>query len=214
MAVPSGNVVLSDKIPFPAPSVAGAGGGGDAGGGEFNQKHYQNCFPDERDGFIYWLRGEFAAANAMIDALCNHLREVGEAGEYESLIACIQQRRCHWSPVLHMQQLFSIAEVSYALQQVAWRLRQRHYDHTKVGGKEFRRPRFGFKGNRIEVSKEEHNSGVDCDGNSTVTAVSERNEKGSEKQEEFNSCVELGKDEDKGSAVTEDRKGYKLFHVY
>ncbi|XP_039055831.1 uncharacterized protein LOC120198592 [Hibiscus syriacus] len=105
-----------------------------------------------------------------------------------------------------MQQFFSIAEVSYALQQVAWRCRQRHYDHTKVGGKEFKRPNFGFKGHRIDVSKEIQNSGVDCDGDSTVSAVSERNEKGSEKHEEFNSCVELGKDGDKGSAVTEDRK--------
>ncbi|KAK8624689.1 hypothetical protein V6N13_089577 [Hibiscus sabdariffa] len=50
----------------------------------------------------------------MIDAICNHLREVGEAGEYEALIACIQQRRCHWNCVLHMQ-FFSIIEVSYAL---------------------------------------------------------------------------------------------------
>ncbi|GMI83449.1 hypothetical protein like AT1G14710 [Hibiscus trionum] len=201
MAVPSGNVVLSDKMPFPAPSAAGAGGGV-----VFNQQHHQNWFPDERDGFIYWLRGEFAAANAMIDAICNHLREVGEAGEYEAFIACIQQRRCHWNSVLHMQQFFSINEVSYALQQVAWRRRQMHYDHVKVGGKEFKRSGFGFKGHRIEGSKEMQNSEVDCDGNSTFTAVSERNEKGSEKREEFNSCVELGKDEDKCPAVTEDRK--------
>ncbi|KAL4278362.1 hypothetical protein GQ457_03G026730 [Hibiscus cannabinus] len=172
----------------------------------FEERHHQNWIPDERDGFIYWLRGEFAAANAIIDAICNHLCEVGEAGEYEALIACIQQRRCHWNCVLHMQQFFSITEVSYALQQVAWRRRQMHHDHAKVGGKEFKRSGFGFKGHRIEGSKEMQNSGVDCDGISTVTAVSERNEKGSDKCEEFNSCVELGKDEDKCSAVAENRK--------
>ncbi|KAK8579564.1 hypothetical protein V6N12_069885 [Hibiscus sabdariffa] len=212
MAVPSGNVVLSDKMQFPAPSAVGAGGGGGnavalgGGAGVFNQQHHQNWIPDERDGFICWLRGEFAAANAMIDAICNHLREVGEAGEYEALIACIQQRRCHWNSVLHMQQFFSITEVSYALQQVAWRRRQMHYDHEKVGGKEFKMAGFGFKGHRIEGSKETKNSGVDCDGKTTVTAVSEINEKGGDKCEEFNSCVELGKDEDKCSAVAENRK--------
>ncbi|KAK8691592.1 hypothetical protein V6N13_075096 [Hibiscus sabdariffa] len=183
MTVQSGNVVLSDKMPFPAPSAAGAGGSSNAvalggGAGVFNQQHHQNWIPDERDGFIYWLRGEFAAANAMIDAICNHLRE----------------------------HFFSITEVSYALQQVAWRRRQMHHDHAKVGGKEFKRSGFGFKGHRIEGSKEMQNSGVDCDGISTVTAVSERNEKGSDKCEEFNSCVELGKDEDKCSAVFENRK--------
>ncbi|KAI8025402.1 RNA demethylase ALKBH10B [Camellia lanceoleosa] len=72
---------------------------------------------DERDGFISWLRGEFAAANAIIDSLCNHLRLVGEPGEYDGVIECIQQRRCNWNPVLHMQQYFSVNEVMYTLQQ-------------------------------------------------------------------------------------------------
>lgn len=81
MAMPSGNVVLSDKMQFAAPPAAGAGGGGGgAAGGEIHQHHPRQWFPDERDGFIYWLRGEFAAANAMIDSLCQHLREVGEVG--------------------------------------------------------------------------------------------------------------------------------------
>ncbi|XWS69463.1 hypothetical protein CRYUN_Cryun04dG0181200 [Craigia yunnanensis] len=218
MAMPSGSVVLSDKMQFPAPAGAGGGGGGGtvgggggAGGGEIHQHYHRQWFPDERDGFIYWLRGEFAAANAMIDSLCHHLREVGDVGEYEAVIACIQQRRCNWNPVLHMQQYFSVAEVSYALQQVAWRRRQRPYDQGKVGGKEFKRSGIGFKGHRIEVAKEVRNSGVDSDGNSTVTTVSERNERGSEKREEVKLGGEVGKVEDKGSAVTEDKKdaGYK-----
>ncbi|KAK8506777.1 hypothetical protein V6N13_065899 [Hibiscus sabdariffa] len=115
MTVPSGNVVLSDKMPLSAHSAAGANGNGNAvtlggGAGVFNQQHHQNWIPDERDGFIYWLRGEFATTNAMIDAICNHLR-----GDYEAFIACIQQLRCHWNCVLHMQQFFSITEISYTL---------------------------------------------------------------------------------------------------
>ncbi|GMJ04522.1 hypothetical protein like AT1G14710 [Hibiscus trionum] len=192
MATPSGNVVLSDKMQFPKPVAAGSGGGG--GGGEIHQHQHRQWLPDERDGFIYWLRGEFAAANAMIDVLCQHLREVGDVGEYEAVIACIQQRRCHWNPVLHMQQYFSVAEVSQALQQVVWRRRQRHYDQGKVGGKEFRRSGIGFKGNRIEVAKEVHNSGVDSDGNLIATAVSDRNEKGIEI---VKPSGEVGKAEDK-----------------
>ncbi|XVE74564.1 hypothetical protein DITRI_Ditri12bG0027200 [Diplodiscus trichospermus] len=213
MAVPSGNVVLSDKMQFPSPATAGAGagdvsgavvGGGGAGGGEIHQHHHRQWFPDERDGFIYWLRGEFAAANAMIDLLCHHLGEIGEVGEYEAVIGCIQLRRCNWNPVLHMQQYFSVSEVSYALQQVAWRRRQRHYDQGKFWGKEFKRSGIGFKGHRIDVAKEVQNSGVNSYGNSTVNMVSERTERASEKSEEVESGCEVGKVEE-SSAVTEDK---------
>ncbi|CAN8293462.1 unnamed protein product [Cochlearia groenlandica] len=58
-----------------------------------------NWFPDERDEFIAWIRGEFAAANAMIDSLCNHLTAIGA---YDDLF-------------------YSVEEVSYNLQQVAWK---------------------------------------------------------------------------------------------
>uniref|UniRef100_A0A0E0KB23 Fe2OG dioxygenase domain-containing protein n=1 Tax=Oryza punctata TaxID=4537 RepID=A0A0E0KB23_ORYPU len=63
---------------------------------------------DERDGFISWLRGEFAAANAIIDLLLLHLRSVGEPGEFEHVAAAVQQRRHHWAPVIHMQQFFPV----------------------------------------------------------------------------------------------------------
>ncbi|KAB2090459.1 hypothetical protein ES319_A03G124400v1 [Gossypium barbadense] len=202
MAMPSGNVVLSDKMQFAAPPAAGAGGGGGgAAGGEIHQHHPRQWFPDERDGFIYWLRGEFAAANAMIDSLCQHLREVGEVGEYEAVIACIQQRRSNWNPVLHMQQYFSVAEVSYALQQVSWRRRQRPYDQGKLGGKEYKRSGFGFKGHRLEVAKEMQNSGVDNDANLTVNTISDRNDRKTEKCDDNKSCGE-----NKVSAVAEDIK--------
>ncbi|KAG4158757.1 hypothetical protein ERO13_D02G137200v2 [Gossypium hirsutum] len=202
MAMPSGNVVLSDKMQFAAPPAAGAGGGGGgAAGGEIHQHQPRQWFPDERDGFIYWLRGEFAAANAMIDSLCQHLREVGEVGEYEAVIACIQQRRSNWNPVLHMQQYFSVAEVSYALQQVSWRRRQKPYDQGKLGGKEYKRSGFGFKGHRLEVAKEMQNSGVDNDANLTVNTISDRNDMKTEKRDDNKSGGE-----DKVSVVSEDIK--------
>uniref|UniRef100_A0A2P2M4V3 Uncharacterized protein n=1 Tax=Rhizophora mucronata TaxID=61149 RepID=A0A2P2M4V3_RHIMU len=149
MPLPPGNAVVSDKMSF----SAGAGSGGGDAANEIHQRHQQQqqWFPlDERDGFISWLRGEFAAANAIIDSLCHHLQAVvGEPGEYELVIGAIQQRRCNWNPVLHMQQYFSVGEVIVALQQVAlWRQQHhhqhhqqyRHYsDQSKVGGKQFRR---------------------------------------------------------------------------
>lgn len=86
--------------------------------------HPRHIVPDERDAFISWLRGEFAAANAIIDAMCHHLRMIGEPTEYDFLFTCIQQRRYNWTLVLHMQQFFSVAEVIYALQQATWRKQQ------------------------------------------------------------------------------------------
>jgi hypothetical protein len=81
------------------------------------QRHY---IPDERDNFISWLRGEFAAANAIIDSLCHHLQTTGKPNEYDFVLHCIHQRRFNWTVVLHMQQYFSVAEVVFALQQVVW----------------------------------------------------------------------------------------------
>lgn len=125
MAMASENVVVSDKSRF-------------SGGGEMI--YQRQWFPDERDGFIMWLRGEFAAANAMIDSLCQHLTVIGEPGEYDGVVASIQDRRCNWSPVLHMQHFFSISEVLSALQQVGWRRQQR-----RGPGKEFRKSGGGFR---------------------------------------------------------------------
>ncbi|CAM6127182.1 unnamed protein product [Calypogeia fissa] len=81
------------------------------------QRHW---IPDERDNFISWLRGEFAAANAIIDSLCHHLQTTGKPNEYDFVLHCIHQRRYNWTVVLHMQQYFSVAEVVFALQQVVW----------------------------------------------------------------------------------------------
>lgn len=211
MAMPPGNVVISDKMQFPA-------GGGGGVGNEIHQQHHHRhqWFPvDERDGFISWLRGEFAAANAIIDSLCNHLRAVGEPGEYDLVIGCIQQRRCNWNPVLHMQQYFSVGEVIVALQQVALRKQQQqqqqqqqryYYDQTKVGGKEFKRfSSGGFnKGQKggAEIVKEAVNSNVEShsfDGNSSGNGANE-------KFEEIKSGGDIGKLEDKSLALVEEEK--------
>lgn len=110
------------------------GGGGNSGRSRMQVQNSEiqrrQWIPDERDNFMSWLRGEFAAANAIIDSLCQHLRIVGEPGEYDFVLSTIQQRRCNWTVVLHMQQYFSVAEVLYAIQQVAWRKQQKKSDHS------------------------------------------------------------------------------------
>ncbi|KAL4558804.1 hypothetical protein LXL04_037006 [Taraxacum kok-saghyz] len=81
-----------------------------------------------KDAIISWFRGEFAAANAIIDALCGHLSRLeGGRCEYESVFAAIHRRRMNWIPILQMQKYFSIADVTLELQKVC---------DTKSGGYE------------------------------------------------------------------------------
>ncbi|KAM0953105.1 putative alpha-ketoglutarate-dependent dioxygenase AlkB-like superfamily [Dioscorea sansibarensis] len=140
MAAPSGNagVVAPEKMQFP--------------GGEELLVDRQ-IYPDERDVFISWLRSEFVAANAIIDALIHHLRVTGGLGEYEHVFSVIQQRRLSWTPVLHMQHYFSIADVWNALQHAAWRKQQRRQFEHPALEKEFKRPGYGHRqgqGHRLE----------------------------------------------------------------
>lgn len=177
---------------------------GNANAGEIPHRQW---FPDERDGFISWLRGEFAAANAMIDSLCHHLRAVGEPGEYDAVIASIQQRRCNWNPVLHMQQYFSVADVMFALQQVFWRRQQRFYDPVKMGNKDFKRSGMGFK----QGHRNGHNSAAEShsfDGNSFSGNA------GSEKGGSDKSGDEAGNSDDKASLpAAEETKGNLFFYL-
>ncbi|KAL1816646.1 hypothetical protein ACET3Z_019220 [Daucus carota] len=65
-----------------------------------------------KDAVIAWFRGEFAAANAIIDALCNHLSELHGGGSvYESTFAAIHRRRLNWIPILQMQKYYPITDV-------------------------------------------------------------------------------------------------------
>ncbi|XP_008787901.2 RNA demethylase ALKBH10B-like [Phoenix dactylifera] len=149
MSVPSGNALVPERMHF-----AGGGGGGVGSGGEVQRQ----WFLDERDGFISWLRGEFAAANSIIDLLIQHLRAIGEPGEYDHVAGCIHQRRSLWQPVLHFQQYFPVAEVIFALQQVAWRRQQqRHFFGPKE--RDGRKPGFGYRHvHRFEGARENHSS--------------------------------------------------------
>ncbi|CAL0320585.1 unnamed protein product [Lupinus luteus] len=71
-----------------------------------------------KDSIIAWFRGEFAAANAIIDALCTHLTHLDTASDYNSLFAAIHRRRLNWIPVIQMQKYHSIAEVALQLRMV------------------------------------------------------------------------------------------------
>ncbi|KAL5229930.1 hypothetical protein ABZP36_028706 [Zizania latifolia] len=72
-----------------------------------------------RDAVIGWFRGEFAAANAVIDRLCGHLAQIGGAAEYDAVFSALHRRRLNWFPVLHMQKFYSVADVAAELRRVA-----------------------------------------------------------------------------------------------
>ncbi|CAL0306047.1 unnamed protein product [Lupinus luteus] len=207
MAMPSGNVVVQDKMQFPS-GVAGNGGGG---GGEMHHHHYgQQWVVDERDELIGWLRSEFAAANAIIDALCNHFCVVGDPGEYDMVVGAIQQRRCNWSQVLLMQQYFSVAEVGYALQQVAWRRQQRYKDPVKGGATDGRKFRPGYRqGQRFDVAKVGFNSPTDSyshQANAVVKGGTEKVTPVSETSEELKEGGKVGKMDDNNLVSAEEKK--------
>ncbi|KAL2238900.1 UNVERIFIED_CONTAM: RNA demethylase ALKBH10B [Sesamum indicum] len=82
-----------------------------------------------KDAIIAWFRGEFAAANAIIDALCCHLTQLeGGAGVYESAFAAIHRRRLNWIPILQMQKYYSIADVTLELNKVAEKKKAENID--------------------------------------------------------------------------------------
>ncbi|XP_068659514.1 RNA demethylase ALKBH10B-like isoform X2 [Aristolochia californica] len=147
MAMPSGNAVISDKMQFPS------------NGGPGGEIHPRQWFPDERDGFISWLRGEFAAANAIIDSLCHHLRSISNPGEYDFVIGTIQQRRYNWNAILHMQQYFPVAEVIFALQQIKIHKEQKRYDQPKFVEKDSKKIGQGYRQvHKVENVGDNHNS--------------------------------------------------------
>ncbi|CAI8605387.1 unnamed protein product [Vicia faba] len=170
MAMPMGNAVTPEIKHFPAVVT----------GGEMQYRPQpQQWFVDERDGFMNWLRSEFAAANAIIDCLVQHLRVVGEGGEYDFVVGAIEQRRVNWT-------------------QVAWRRQQRP---VKPVVKEFRKVRQWQRFEPVN-GKEGSNSSVESrrwEGNSAV--------KGSQvvdKSEELKSGGKVGSKDDKSSDTTEE----------
>lgn len=73
-----------------------------------------------KDAIISWFRGEFVAANAIIDELCSHITELhgGDKKIYEAVFAAIHRRRLNWIPVLQMQKFYPIADVEKELREV------------------------------------------------------------------------------------------------
>ncbi|KAH7683789.1 Clavaminate synthase-like protein [Dioscorea alata] len=197
MAAPSGNTtaVPSEKMQFP--------GGGDVHSGQ------QWGFAADREAFMSWLRCEFAAANAIIDVLVHHIRATGEPGEYDHVFGAIHHRRYNWTPVLHMQHYYSIADVVNALQHASWRKHQhRHFEPPKVVEKDFRRPGFGHRQlHRFDNVRENYNS--------SVPSPSDR-DKGEEKVEKSEEGKQKGEThllEVKGSVVAEENEGVDDSHT-
>ncbi|KAF8099271.1 hypothetical protein N665_0247s0050 [Sinapis alba] len=161
MAMPPGNVAPSDKLQFPP---AGS------------------WIPDERDVYISWIRGEFAAANEIIDRLCHHLQGIGDQNQYDAAISAIRQRQSNWSQAIYMQPYYTVVDIYNALQHAAWKWKQktpqqqpqRHYianaDQTvKFGGK---RSGYGFNNHHggggggyrgaESMARNGHHSSSDC----------------------------------------------------
>lgn len=91
-----------------------------------------------KDAIIAWFRGEFAAANAIIDALCSHLTELsgGEGKEYEAAFNAIHRRRLNWIPILQMQKFYSIADVDMELKAVAMAKKEKEISPEEERGEE------------------------------------------------------------------------------
>jgi hypothetical protein len=194
--MPIGNAVMPEIKHFPAVFT----------GGEI-QYHQQQWFVDERDTFMNWLRSEFAAANAIIDCLVQHLGVIGESGEYDGVVGAIQQRRVNWNQVLLMQQYYSVSEVAYALQQAAWR-RQKRF--TKPVVKEFRKVRQWQRFEAVNV-KEGCNSTVDDHGNKANFAVKEARVIDKSEELKFENKVETKDDVNFNLQNNEQKKGNNVY---
>nr|GEZ14031.1 alpha-ketoglutarate-dependent dioxygenase AlkB-like protein [Tanacetum cinerariifolium] len=75
--------------------------------------------PFANETIISWYRGEFAAANAIIDVLCGHLSSLEiDKCEYEGAFGAIHRRRLNWIHVSQMQKYCSIGDVVMELEKV------------------------------------------------------------------------------------------------
>lgn len=120
-----------------------------------------------KDAIIAWFRGEFAAANAIIDALCNHLTQLEGGGgqEYESVFAAIHRRRLNWIPILQMQKYCSIADVALELRKVAAKKVNEGADSKSI---EEMKVYVNEKQNNREVSEKEYVESTENGGGEVV----------------------------------------------
>ncbi|GER24795.1 oxidoreductase [Striga asiatica] len=116
-----------------------------------------------KDAIIAWFRGEFAAANAIIDALCGHLKrlEGGEAAAYGPAFAAIHRRRMNWIPILQMQKYYSIADVAQELTKVA---EGKEIEAAEVKENEAAAVAFGDKEKLKEANLESHEESNESGG--------------------------------------------------
>lgn len=124
-----------------------------------------------QDALISWFRGEFAAANAIIDAMCSHLRLIGgdetvPESEYDAVFAAIHRRRLNWIPVLHMQKYHSIAEVAIELEKVAVK-KAEELKQSKAEEEEKEMKNACFNGDKL--TENELNGDVDDSPTSDIT---------------------------------------------
>lgn len=118
-----------------------------------------------KDAIIGWYRGEFAAANAIIDSLCGHLTQLSGGGaEYGAVFAAIHRRRINWIPVLQMQKYHSIADVMVELRNVGAKKAEKESEENG------------------EVSGTDEN----CKSEEAKSCLDEEKEKENEKVEESN----------------------------
>ncbi|KAA8543198.1 hypothetical protein F0562_021307 [Nyssa sinensis] len=121
-----------------------------------------------KDAILAWFRGEFAAANAIIDALCNHLTQLeGSSGssEYKSVFAAIHRRRLNWIPILQMQKYYSIADVALELRHVAAKKTKEREEGEDVEKREDVKVSFNELQKIREVNAEEESgSNENCGG--------------------------------------------------
>ncbi|KAJ0257011.1 hypothetical protein HA466_0079530 [Hirschfeldia incana] len=159
MAMPPGNVAPpppSDKLQFPPPAVAGS------------------WIPDERDVYISWIRGEFAAANAIIDRLCHHLQGIGDQNQYDAAISAIRHRQSSWSQAVYMQPYYTIGDIHNALQHAAWgwklktpQQQQQQQPQRQYNGSD-QNVKFGGKRSGYGFNKHHHGGGGGYRGGESV----------------------------------------------
>ncbi|XP_041992254.1 RNA demethylase ALKBH10B-like isoform X1 [Salvia splendens] len=136
-----------------------------------------------KDAIIAWFRCEFAAANAVIDALCSHLTQLEDgsasAASYESAFAAIHRRRLNWIPILQMQKYFSIADVTAELKKVVEKKRSENDVEVK-------KPQEVVKGDCAETIDEKEKQ---IDSNQENSLVSNKNGGGEVVDEDFSSEI-------------------------
>ncbi|KAK4732165.1 hypothetical protein R3W88_025153 [Solanum pinnatisectum] len=180
----AGVVANSDRVPFGNSMVI------PTAGAPVIQQPPMTSETFAKDAIIAWFRGEFAAANAIIDALCNHITQLeGDRSEYEPVFSAIHRRRLNWIPILQMQKYYSIADVTLELRKLAARKVSDRVEVADVKQGEVVKESFNEKINcHDEVSENAGGEVVDVDSvrdDSNGSPESEITDTGSQEVQHF-----------------------------